>query len=90
MRLFEGIPRFARSGASDITALQGDMAGAFQTSAGRLPSTLHSTGKHHSNLRCPAPFTSLSMSVGYCGGGRRKSISTVAFVAIGALKRVAG
>lgn len=34
MRLFEGVLRFARTGTGDVTALQGDMAGAFRLRLG--------------------------------------------------------
>ena len=34
MRLFEGVLRFARTGSGDVTALQGDMAGAFRLRPG--------------------------------------------------------
>lgn len=34
MRLFEGVLRFARSGSGDVTALHGDMAGAFRLRLG--------------------------------------------------------
>jgi len=42
MRLFEGILRFARTGAGDVNALRGDMAGAFRLRIGdyRVPFTL--------------------------------------------------
>ena len=35
MRIFEGVLRFARSGTGDVTALQGDLAGALRLR--RLP-----------------------------------------------------
>lgn len=43
MRLFEGILRFARTGSGDVTALHGDMAGAFRLRLGdyRVLFTLH-------------------------------------------------
>jgi mRNA interferase RelE/StbE len=34
MRLFEGILRFARTGAGDVNALHGDLAGAFRLRLG--------------------------------------------------------
>jgi mRNA-degrading endonuclease RelE of RelBE toxin-antitoxin system len=34
MRLFEGILRFARTGAGDVNTLHGDMAGAFRLRLG--------------------------------------------------------
>jgi mRNA interferase RelE/StbE len=34
MRLFEGVLRFARTGSGDVTALHGDMAGAFRLRLG--------------------------------------------------------
>jgi hypothetical protein len=34
MRLFEGILRFAQTGSGKVTALHGDMAGAFQLRLG--------------------------------------------------------
>jgi mRNA interferase RelE/StbE len=34
MRLFEGVLHFARTGAGDVTALHGDMAGAFRLRLG--------------------------------------------------------
>jgi len=34
MRLFEGIFRFAQTGSGDVTALHGDMAGAFRLRLG--------------------------------------------------------
>ena len=34
MRLFEGILRFARTGAGDMTTLHGDLAGAFRLRLG--------------------------------------------------------
>jgi mRNA interferase RelE/StbE len=34
MRLFEGILRFARTGAGDVTTLHGDLAGAFRLRLG--------------------------------------------------------
>ena len=34
MRLFEGVLRFARTSSGDVTALQGDMAGAFRPRLG--------------------------------------------------------
>jgi mRNA interferase RelE/StbE len=34
MRLFEGVLRFARTGSGDVTALQGDLAGAFRLRVG--------------------------------------------------------
>lgn len=34
MRVFEGVLRFARTGSADVTALQGDMAGAFRLRLG--------------------------------------------------------
>jgi len=34
MRLFEGVLRFAQTGSSDVTALQGDMVGAFRLRLG--------------------------------------------------------
>jgi mRNA interferase RelE/StbE len=34
MRLFEGILRFARTGAGDVNTLHGDMAGAFRLRIG--------------------------------------------------------
>jgi mRNA-degrading endonuclease RelE of RelBE toxin-antitoxin system len=34
MRLFEGILRFARSGAGDVTALHGELTGAFRPGLG--------------------------------------------------------
>jgi mRNA-degrading endonuclease RelE of RelBE toxin-antitoxin system len=34
MRLFEGILRFARTGAGDVNTLHGDMAGAFRLRVG--------------------------------------------------------
>jgi len=42
MRLFEGILRFARTGAGDVNALHGDLAGAFRLRLGdyRVPFTL--------------------------------------------------
>jgi mRNA interferase RelE/StbE len=43
MRLFEGVLRFARTGSGDVTALHGDMAGAFRLRLGdyRVLFTLH-------------------------------------------------
>jgi hypothetical protein len=34
MRMFEGILRFARTGAGDVVALHGDLAGAFRLRLG--------------------------------------------------------
>ena len=34
MRLFEGILRFARTGSGDVSALHGDLAGAFRLRLG--------------------------------------------------------
>jgi mRNA interferase RelE/StbE len=34
MRLFEGVLRFARTGSGDVTALHGEMAGAFRLRLG--------------------------------------------------------
>ncbi|MEO8096990.1 MAG: type II toxin-antitoxin system RelE/ParE family toxin [Acidobacteriota bacterium] len=34
MRIFDGLLRFARSGAGDLTALQGDLAGSFRLRLG--------------------------------------------------------
>jgi mRNA interferase RelE/StbE len=34
MRIFEGVLRFARSGTGDVTALQGDLAGALRLRLG--------------------------------------------------------
>jgi len=34
MRIFEGVLRFAQTGSGDVTALHGDMAGAFRLRLG--------------------------------------------------------
>jgi mRNA-degrading endonuclease RelE of RelBE toxin-antitoxin system len=43
MRIFEAVLRFAQTGSGDVTALQGDLAGAFRLRHGdyRVLFTLH-------------------------------------------------